>query len=234
MPKLPIAETFESLQGEGSRIGSPSFFVRVSGCNLRCRWCDTPYASWKPEGRPKTLAELVADVRQSSCSDVVLTGGEPMMFDAIQDLAAALKALGKHVTIETAGTVYRSLPCDLMSISPKLANSAPPADTPNDWHARHEALRFQPDVLVRLVSQYDYQIKFVVAPTTLEQDLAEIEAILAAIPPIDRQRVFLMPEGIEAAMLRQGLAKLAPICRERGFRLGPRLHIELYGNRRGT
>src|SRR5687768_3452828 len=124
MSKLRIAEIFESIQGEGIWLGTPSTFVRVSGCNLRCVWCDTPYASWIPEGPTMSIDELLEKVRPT-ISHVVLTGGEPMLFDPIEELARRLKERGHIITIETAGTVYRELPCDLMSISPKLTHSTP-------------------------------------------------------------------------------------------------------------
>src|SRR5215469_9962101 len=76
---LKIAEIFYSLQGEGSLVGVPSVFVRTSGCNLRCVWCDTPYTSWHPEGEERTLPSIVAEVEQYPARHVVVTGGEPMI-----------------------------------------------------------------------------------------------------------------------------------------------------------
>src|SRR5258708_21103264 len=100
-----IAEIFYSLQGEGELTGVPSVFVRTSGCNLRCNWGDTPYASWQPEGRQQTVDEIVREVEKHPARHVVLTGGEPMIAKEIRELAAALKKLGYHITIETAATV---------------------------------------------------------------------------------------------------------------------------------
>src|SRR5450755_3137461 len=111
---MRLAEVFYSIQGEGKLMGIPSVFVRVSGCNLRCVWCDTPYASWRPEGPFRTIAEIVGDVDRAGIDHVVLTGGEPMLFDPIEELALRLKANGHTITIETAGTIFRKLPCDLM------------------------------------------------------------------------------------------------------------------------
>ena len=121
-----ISEVFHSLQGEGLLSGVPSVFVRTSGCNLRCVWCDTPYASWRPEGEPRAVADLVEEVLAFGCRHVVLTGGEPMVARGIHDLAAALRRAGCHLTVETAGTVGPAgIACDLASLSPKLAHSAP-------------------------------------------------------------------------------------------------------------
>ena len=142
-----ISETFYSLQGEGELTGVPSFFIRTSGCNLRCAWCDTPYASWKPEGAERTVAELVSEAKLHPGRHAVLTGGEPMIAPDLPALAAALRAEGFHITIETAGTVAppAGLACDLASISPKLANSTPSAEAAGaGWAARHEASRRRP------------------------------------------------------------------------------------------
>jgi len=230
MGVLRIAEIFTSVQGEGIWSGIPSIFVRVSGCNLRCQWCDTPYASWKPEGPTLSLYEIMERVTSDQVRHVVLTGGEPMLFDAIVPLAEALRAAGKVITIETAGTVDRALPCDLMSISPKLANSTPTDPT---WSARHEATRHRPDVVRSLLQAYNYQLKFVVNPEGGD-DLAEIDALLAEIGPVDAERVLLMPEGTDSETLHRRGRALVPVCLERNWRLAPRLHIDLFGNTKGT
>ena len=120
-----MAELFYSIQGEGKLAGVPSFFVRASGCNLRCTWCDTPYASWEPEGREMSVAEILAAGREHPGKHVVLTGGEPMIMAEIGELAGAFRSGGYHVTVETAATVYKPIALDLASLSPKLANSTP-------------------------------------------------------------------------------------------------------------
>ena len=117
---LPIAETFDSIQGEGSLLGTPSFFIRTAGCNLRCTWCDTPYASWEAVGDQRSVASLVEEVRRSGRKHVVLTGGEPFMFPGLTELNDALREAGCHVSIETAGTLALPLTCDLLSCSPSL------------------------------------------------------------------------------------------------------------------
>src|SRR5579871_464103 len=120
---MKLAELFYSVQGEGKLTGVPSVFVRASGCNLRCVWCDTPYASWNPEGQDIPVAQIVTRVREFPARHVVLTGGEPMIMPDIRELAEALAAEGKHITVETAGTVFVPMPINLASISPKLSNS---------------------------------------------------------------------------------------------------------------
>src|SRR3954466_11617559 len=122
---MKISELFYSIQGEGKLVGVPSVFVRASGCNLRCSWCDTPYASWDPEGENFPIAEIIRQVRAFNCRHVVLPGGEPMIMPDIVELCAAIRAAGHHITIETAATVYKPLELDLASLSPKLSNSTP-------------------------------------------------------------------------------------------------------------
>ncbi len=231
--KLRIAEVFASVQGEGLWAGTPSVFVRASGCNLRCVWCDTPYASWSPEGSVMTVDEIASEVDalRGSATHVVLTGGEPMMFDAIVPLASRLKADGFTITVETAGTVYQELPCDLMSISPKLENSSPPIES--GWLARHEGTRTNTIVLSRLLESYDYQLKFVIGDDP-SRDLQEIDTLLSQLSPVDPSRTLLMPEGTDVETLRRRMSTIEPIANVRGWGTSPRLHIEMFGNVRGT
>jgi 7-carboxy-7-deazaguanine synthase len=227
---LKIAEIFYSIQGEGALVGTPSVFVRTSGCNLRCGWCDTPYASWAPEGEEVALEEILAAVARYRAHYVVVTGGEPMIAPQIAPLSEALRQMGLHVTIETAGTVFAPVDCHLMSISPKLSNSTPFGRDEDRWVTQHDRLRLQPAVLKRLMAAYEYQLKFVVVE---EDDLAEIRDLMAEVRA-NPQRVVLMPEGTDPEVLRERAAWLVEICKQEGFRFTPRLHIDLYGNRRGV
>lgn len=229
-----ISEIFYSVQGEGSLVGVPSVFVRTSGCNLRCTWCDTPYASWKPEGTEMTVEEIVAAVNIHPTRFVVVTGGEPMIAKEMPRLLAKLHEQGKHITLETAGTVAPDgVPCDLASISPKLAHSTPSEEKAGKaWAERHERLRLQPEVLRAWCSAYDFQLKFVLAD---EADANEargvIESIGLDVPP---HKVLLMPEGITQEALKARQAWLVEVCKQTGWRYSPRLHIDLFGNKRGT
>lgn len=208
-------------------MGVPSVFVRTSGCNLRCGWCDTPYTSWRPEGNDLPPEAILAALdAYPRARHVVLTGGEPMIAPEVVALSEAFRARGLHITIETAGTVCKPVACDLMSISPKLANSTPAGA----WAATHDRLRIQPDVLVRLMAEYEYQLKFVVSAP---EDLSEILALLERLRA-DRSKAILMPEGIDSQVLRERAVWLAEICKREGFRFSPRLHVDLYGNKRGT
>jgi 7-carboxy-7-deazaguanine synthase len=229
--RLRIAEIFSSIQGEGIWMGVPSTFVRVSGCNLRCVWCDTPYASWRPEGPAKTIDEIVEAVEAEKIDHVVLTGGEPMIFEPIEELAFRLKELGHTITIETAGTKFRYLPCDLMSISPKLSNSTPGEDP--YWRDRHEAHRLDYVELQALIDTYSYQLKFVVNPDEGD-DLTEIETILSRLNRVESSRVLLMAEGTDSETLHRRARLLVQPVMQRNWRLTQRLHIDLFGNTKGT
>jgi 7-carboxy-7-deazaguanine synthase len=229
-----ISEIFHSLQGEGELAGVPSVFVRTAGCNLRCTWCDTPYASWSPEGKQLSVAEIVAEASCHPARHVVLTGGEPMISAELPALAAALRAAGKHITIETAATVAPAgIACDLASLSPKLRNSTPPAAQFGvAWSERHEATRWQPAVIATWLATYDFQLKFVVA---CEADVAEVESLLAQLPaPPPRHKILLMPEGTTRETLAARTPWLTALCRDRGYRFAPRLHIDWFGNKRGV
>jgi 7-carboxy-7-deazaguanine synthase len=223
---LKIAELFYSLQGEGALLGMPSVFIRTSGCNLRCAWCDTPYTSWKPEGADFSLDRIINEVRAHPARHVVVTGGEPMIAPEIIALTERLRGLGLHITIETAGTVFQPVACDLMSISPKLSNSTPGGE----WAARHDRIRINPAVLGDLMSRYDYQLKFVIEKTA---DLEEVRALVASLAA-DVSRVILMPEGTDRDLLRERGVWLAEIAKSEGFRYTPRLHVDLWGDRRGV
>src|SRR5439155_14137965 len=119
---MRIAEIYTSLQGEGLLTGTPSVFVRTSGCNLRCWFCDTPYTSWQPEGEDWSVDAIIEEAQRLAAEirHVVVTGGEPMLFAELIPLCARLHSAGLHITIETAGTLLLPVHCDLMSISPKL------------------------------------------------------------------------------------------------------------------
>jgi len=223
---LKIAELFYSIQGEGVLVGVPAVFIRTSGCNLRCAWCDTPYTSWKPEGADLPIDQILNEVKAHPARHVVVTGGEPMIAPEIIPLTERLRALGLHITIETAGTVVKPVACDLMSISPKLANSTPAGP----WAAQHDRLRIQPETLADLMAGYTYQLKFVIEKP---DDLAEVRALVDMLHA-DREHVILMPEGTDPDVLRQRGLWLVEICKEEGFRFSPRLHVELWCNRRGV
>jgi 7-carboxy-7-deazaguanine synthase len=223
---MKIAEIFYSVQGEGALVGVPSVFVRTSGCNLRCVWCDTPYTSWQPEGDERSVDSIVEEVNRHGAAHVVITGGEPMIAPGVAELTRRLR---QHITIETAGTVAAEVHCDLMSISPKLESSVPRERDGGRWAAQHERLRYQPEVLRRLMARYPYQLKFVI---TQPDDLTEVRKMVAETGAAN-DRVILMPEGTDPAILAGRARWLVEICKRDGYRYSPRLHVDLWGNLRG-
>jgi 7-carboxy-7-deazaguanine synthase len=226
---MRIAEIFYSIQGEGQLLGVPSVFVRTSGCNLRCVWCDTPYTSWEAEGRTAGVSEILEEVQGYGAGHVVVTGGEPMVTGEVVELTRGLREMGMHITIETAGTAYQPVACDLMSISPKLRNSTPVEREGGRFAVMHEERRLPLEVLRRLTAEYAYQLKFVVeAPG----DLEEIEGLRRELGAA-RGAVMLMPEGRDRDVLRERMVWMAEVCKERGYRMSPRLHVDLWGDRRG-
>ncbi len=229
MTSLWISETFLSIQGEGLLAGVPSLFIRTSGCNLRCHFCDTPYTSWEATGEQRTLESILAWVdAHPHVRHVVVTGGEPVIAVGIEALIAALHARHLHITIETAGTVSKPLPVDLWSISPKLLSSAP-RDEAQGWRARHLATRHAPDVL-RAMMASTYQLKFVASSPADLEDIASLVADLGADP----NRVLVMPEATSVEALDETSHWLVPAVIARGWRYCDRLHIRLFGHTRGT
>jgi 7-carboxy-7-deazaguanine synthase len=229
---MKLAELFYSIQGEGKLVGVPSVFVRASGCNLRCVWCDTPYASWSPEGEDVPVEQIVDRVREFPARHVVLTGGEPMIMPDIATLCDLLKAEGYHITIETAATVYEPVKLDLASLSPKLSNSTPHDREGGRFARAHEQQRLNLPVIQQFIDAApDFQLKFVVSG---ERDIDEIESILSGLKRWTAADVLLMPEGTDPGILADRSGWVAELCRKKGFRFCPRLHISLYGNRRGT
>jgi 7-carboxy-7-deazaguanine synthase len=225
---MKVSEIFYSLQGEGFLAGVPSVFVRLAGCPLRCRWCDTKYAWDQAVGEERTISDVVQIVQRWPCKFVIITGGEPMINPDLPKLVNQLKDLGKHITIETAGIKFiEDLSCDLMSISPKLSNSTP---TDTKLAAVQEKSRLNTTVLRQLVDNYNYQLKFVVDS---QNDLYEIQQTVKKIGNVDLARVMLMPQ---AAAREELLAKshlVAEMCKSSGFAFCQRLQVLLLDNVRG-
>jgi 7-carboxy-7-deazaguanine synthase len=153
-----------------------------------------------------------------------------MIAPQVHALTKAFRNASLHITIETAGTVYAPVACDLMSISPKLANSTPHQRDGGRWAPQHERLRYQPDVLRRLLHEYNHQVKFVVCSA---EDLAEIQAMERELE-IPAERIVLMPEGTNRDVVRERSLWIAELCKQNGYRFSPRLHVDLWGDRRGV
>jgi organic radical activating enzyme len=232
-------EIFASLQGEGPSQGKPCAFVRLSRCNLGCVWCDTAY-TWRFAGddRPHrsgsfyerkaeqvTLAEADVAARIAALGQprLVVTGGEPLLQAPALARMLALLPEGIAVEVETNGTVAPPPALDALvsqyNVSPKLSHSGNPAE-----------LALPPERLAHWASEPRAAFKFVIAePADVAEALALVDRF--AIP---RTRVWLMAEGTDGATLRAREAWLAQLCLEHRLTLSGRLHIELYGDTRGT
>ena len=232
------SECFRTIQGEGLYTGYPSVFFRLSHCNLRCAWsetnlCDTPYTSWDPEGNkvsPLEAAQEIVDLG-INVDHVVITGGEPMLWnEELEQLCLLLKEHKKFITIETNGTLYRNIRADLISMSPKLSSSTPTKEQDAKWHKRHERDRLNYDVIKAWQRSHQIQVKFVIAN---EKDLEEVYFIQREVP-IPVTKIILMPEGLVEDDLKQKQEWLAKYCIEHGYRYSDRLHVRIWGNRRGV
>lgn len=228
---MRIAEVFYSIQGEGRLSGMPSVFVRTAGCNLRCSWCDTPYSSWKPEGKDWSLEKILSRIRKYPTRHVVITGGEPFLARELAELTARLKETGAHITIETAATIFKPVSCDLASLSPKLSNSTPWRRQQGRFAATHEEQRINLPVIQKFIADYDYQLKFVVER---KKDFIEVQEILGKLEKVDASRVLIMAQATNRKELRDKGPWIVALCKKQGYGYSPRLHIELFGNRRGS
>ena len=215
---MRIVEIFHSLQGEGLLVGAPSVFLRIAGCPLKCKWCDTKYAWDKNAGEEYTIKKIIEQVTNYHCDHIVVTGGEPMTNPELPLLLAELKKAGLHITIETAGFEYlQKLPCDLMSISPKLTNSGQKS------HLDIEAL-------TKLINEYEYQLKFVI---DTPDDLAEVKQLIKQIGNVEKRKIMLMPQAATREELLKKSKMVAEICKENNYVFCQRLHITLWNGQKG-
>ena len=178
-----------------------------------------------------SIDAIMEKIEGCSDSHVVVTGGEPFLPKTIGELTTRIREVGKHITIETAGTISRPVVCDLMSISPKLSNSTPTIERAGEWAQKHEHARIKLDVLQSLIEKFDYQLKFVVQDRS---DITEIRSLIDQLIGVDKEKVLLMPEGIDQETLASRSSWIEEKCEELGFRFCPRMHIQWYGNQRGT
>ena len=236
--EIPINELFYSLQGEGKLAGTPSVFIRTSGCNLRCWFCDSYHTSWEPHGGMMHIEEIISKVESYEAADhVVITGGEPLIHEDIVPLINRLSDKNYHITVETNGTIHRNAEIDLASISPKLASSTPtPEKDPKgdgEWEEKHEKNRIDIDAMTDLISTSDeYQLKFVV---TGKEDMTEINTLVEDIAVacdthISHTDVLLMPEGMTQDDLTETRSTVADIALEHGYQYTPRLHVNLWND----
>ncbi|MAP92857.1 radical SAM protein [Candidatus Poribacteria bacterium] len=226
---MKYSEIFYSIQGEGQLIGYPSVFFRTSYCNLRCIWCDTPYTSWEPEDKDISVEDAVDAILAHNCKQVVITGGEPFMQPKdLTILCHRLRQNGKHITIETNGTLFERVEADLLSISPKLENSNPSEF--NHHFKQHQRNRINQEVLRQFLDYYNCQLKFVVET---ERDLFEIHQLEIEMQ-IPASIIVLMPQGITNDQIQKRQNWVVETCKKYGYRYSPRLHVDIWGDTRGT
>ncbi len=228
---LPVSEIFLSVQGEGIHAGTPSVFLRTYFCNLTCTWCDSKY-TWQNQGkstdgvdyRGMKTRDVLDRVLAFNCKHLVLTGGEPLLHQRLLPMILSrLKKEGLYVELETNGTIVPKAEMlelvDCFNVSPKTSNS----------HVDRR-VRTRRMALNGLVTSGKAWFKFVVSDFG---DLSEVEELISEFS-IPRDRVMLMPEGTDTTLLLERGRWLVDVCKERGFRFTPRLHILLFGNKRGT
>jgi organic radical activating enzyme len=218
-PSVRVSEIFTSIQGEGASVGTPSVFVRLQGCTVGCAWCDTKY-SWDPRrGEELALEALLRRVEAASARNVVVTGGEPLEHPAFAPLVRGLAALGLRVEVETAGTqVPPAVPVDQWNVSLKLAHSDVPLER-----------RLCPAAIERF-RELGAWFKFVVGE---ECDVAEVVAIQSRYG-LSAEHILLMPLGMRREEQQALMPRVVDWCRQHGFRFSPRLHILIWGPRRGV
>jgi len=214
MPK--VSEIFYSIQGEGKLVGVPSVFVRFSGCNLNCLWCDSQdYPAQK-----MSIQAIVDKVNSYDCNFVVLTGGEPTLVSSLKKLCEKLHY--KHITLETNGTQFVPVPIGLVSISPKLTNSGNPFKdfAPLSAWIKHDCI---------------HQIKFVINHA---DDIYEVLEIVGQLRDISKhvssRNIILMPQGRTSEEIKRIEKEVVNMCKKYGFLYSPRLQIDIYGNQRGV
>ena len=219
MLSLRVSEVFASVQGEGISVGTPSVFVRLQGCSVGCVWCDTKYSWAASGGHETTLDALLAQMTRLKVKNVVITGGEPLEHGAFAPLVSGLTATGHHIEVETAGTLIPpDVPVGQWNVSLKLAHSGVAADA----RLRHEA--------IAAFRERDAWFKFVVAT---ERDVDEVLEIKAA-HRLASDHILLMPLGMRREEQLARMPAVIEWCRRHGFRFSPRLHILVWGPKRGV
>ena len=231
---MRVSEIFHSIQGEGKLVGVPSGFVRLAGCNLRCRYCDTPYALDVEAGREMTVGQVINDLSVYPTKYMVVTGGEPLLAEELDELCSQLRAGGRHVTLETSATIERTVDVDLVSISPKLSNSTPADGVLAEEHERSRLNIPAINSYLRRAGEIgaELQLKFVLENPG---DMGEVKEVLGGLDGcVESLDVLLMPQAVSRRQLDERSGWLAELCREHGYRFCQRLQISLYGNEPGT
>lgn len=231
---------FFTIQGEGKYIGYPCVFVRLSKCNLRCTWknpdgtltkCDTPHTSFTPEVVQTHIQYILDSVDKYDTEHVVVSGGEPFFQKSVVQLINKLVDMDKFVTVETNGTLYHDNKAQFISISPKLKSSS----MSPEYGRTHNKNRIKFDKLITIIKNHKYQFKFVV---NTEEDILEIKEISDIIYSMSGIRIndhiWLMPQGITQKQFDEKMVFLVDVCKSNNWKLTDRLHIRIFGNKKGV
>jgi 7-carboxy-7-deazaguanine synthase len=236
--QINISEIFYSIQGEGLLAGRPSVFIRLAGCPLRCKYCDTEYALDSASGTKMSIDKVMKKIMKYLPAYAVITGGEPLVSPQISLLCEKIKEQnihpasrlwsGVHITIETAGIKYvANLSCDLMSISPKLSNAhdnEPDSSRRRPQPQSDKTGYLKIDQLKDLIKNYDYQLKFVMEKI---EDITEVHQLLNDLKDVDRSKVLLMPQAKNISEYLRISPLIAEMCKANGFIFSPRLQLYL-------
>jgi len=231
---------FYTIQGEGKYIGYPTTFIRLSRCNLRCSWlnrdgtltkCDTPHTSFDPEIEETSFDEILDYVKSNNADHVVVSGGEPFFQKEVVDLIDKLNSLGKFVTVETNGTIYRETMATFISISPKLKSSSS-----DPVHGKkHDNNRINYGSLAQFISNHPYQFKFVINEESEIIEIEEIRSELLKRTGIDiSDKIWLMPQGISEDQFNEKTQWMVEVCKRKNWKFTDRLHIRIWGNIKGV
>jgi 7-carboxy-7-deazaguanine synthase len=177
------------------------------------------------------MEELLLEFKKwPSVKHLVITGGEPFIFTELPEWVSHFKSLGYVITIETAGTIWRSTTADLISISPKLNNSTPDSHEYPKISQRHEKARINIPALSNFIQQHDCQLKFVLEEN---EGLTEVTDLLESLPNIAKENIYLMPQTQDKDYSK-AIQSLIDVAMQSGFRVTPRLQIAIWGNKRAT
>ncbi len=243
---VPVNEIYVCLQGEGPLSGVPHILIRTVGCRLRCQFkdsfCDTSFNSWKPEKADKSWDDIIEIYKANpQIKHTLITGGGPTLHPVfIQELAMFAKGRNHIITLETEGSEFVQTICDHISLSPKLTNSIPVIGSVNPYTKQlvitshvnqHEKYRTNYDAMKQMVLKHrDTWLKFVIST---EEDINEAKAIALKLG-VFFDKVYFMPEGVEEEQLREKRKWLFDVCIKEGINYTDRLHILVYGDKRGV
>ncbi len=225
---INVCEMFHSIQGEGMLEGIPSVLIRLVGCNLCCDWCDTKEILNRGNYITLNEHELLECLAKYNCKYIIITGGEPTLFEGLEQLICLLQKWGYHVTVETNGTIKTEIHCDLISISPKLSNSIPKSIKSEEQLKQYNQKRINIEAIRFYMRSGNYQIKFVVRD--IQEDFDEIKEILSKLGKYDKERILIMPQAESIERLNQIQSEIVKLCILNDMRYANRLQLQIWRN----